>query len=109
MMNRLFLLVVPLALNLCAEVRYERVPEGGIQPQIVQEASGRVHMIYFKGDPRGGDIFYVTKESARESFSPAERRCSTRSDGPSAAADREHERGDAPATPPSLTPLTSRR
>ena len=36
-----------------------RVPEGGIQPQAVVDAKGGVHLIYFKGDPANGDIFYV--------------------------------------------------
>ncbi|MCW8133936.1 MAG: exo-alpha-sialidase, partial [Planctomycetota bacterium] len=36
-----------------------RVPQGGIQPQVEADASGTVHMIYYKGDAKGGDIFYV--------------------------------------------------
>ncbi len=40
-------------------VKTMRVPNGGIQPQIVQDAQGVVHLIYFKGEPKGGDIFYV--------------------------------------------------
>ena len=35
-----------------------RVPSGGIQPQAV-ERDGIVHMIYFVGDPKKGDLFYV--------------------------------------------------
>src|SRR5947209_17014686 len=36
-----------------------RVPEGGIQPQAVADRSGTVHLIYFRGDPRHGDLFYA--------------------------------------------------
>src|SRR5438309_5759137 len=35
-----------------------RVPNRGIQPQVAVD-SGRVHMIYFRGEPANGDIFYV--------------------------------------------------
>ena len=39
-----------------------RVPNRGIQPQVVVDAKGVVHLLYFKGDPAGGDIFYVRSE-----------------------------------------------
>jgi len=38
-----------------------RTPDGGIQPQAVVDAGGILHLIYYKGDPEHGDIFYVTK------------------------------------------------
>lgn len=46
-----------------------RTPNGGIQPQTMVDAKGVVHLIYFKGDPQGGDIFYVRQEPGKESFS----------------------------------------
>jgi hypothetical protein len=36
-----------------------RPPDGGIQPQAVSDARGVLHLIYFKGDPAAGDLFYV--------------------------------------------------
>lgn len=39
-----------------------RVPSHGIQPQTAVDAKGVVHLIYFKGDPAAGDIFYVRSE-----------------------------------------------
>jgi RNA polymerase sigma factor (sigma-70 family) len=39
-----------------------RVPDHGIQPQVAVDARGAVHLIYFKGDPGGGDIFYTRSE-----------------------------------------------
>ena len=60
------LLVVVLTSN-AVEVR--RVPDGGIQPQAVVDAAGQVHLIYFKGDPARGDVFYVRFNSADGSFS----------------------------------------
>lgn len=35
-----------------------RTPEGGIQPQAAL-VKDTIHLIYFKGDPRAGDVFYV--------------------------------------------------
>ena len=53
-----------------ARVTLVRTPDGGIQPQAVVDAKGMVHMIYFKGKPLGGDIFYVRGGPATASFSP---------------------------------------
>src|SRR5262245_57335977 len=39
-----------------------RVPEKGIQPQVVVDAKGVVHLLYFKGEPSGGDVYYVRSE-----------------------------------------------
>jgi hypothetical protein len=36
-----------------------RVPDHGIQPQVAVDAKGVVHLLYFKGEPLGGDIFYT--------------------------------------------------
>jgi hypothetical protein len=36
-----------------------RTPDDGIQPQAAVDSKGRVHLIYFKGHPMSGDIFYV--------------------------------------------------
>jgi len=34
-----------------------RVPDGGIQPQAVEHEG--IHLIYFKGEAKGGDVYYV--------------------------------------------------
>lgn len=36
-----------------------RVPNGGIQPQVLQDAKGTVHLVYYKGDPMHGDLYYT--------------------------------------------------
>ncbi len=41
------------------KVNLMRVPNGGIQPQVAVDAAGAVHMIYYKGDPGHGDLYYV--------------------------------------------------
>ena len=46
-----------------------KTPHGGIQPQAVMDASGTLHLIYFKGEPRAGDLFYVRRASGQEQFS----------------------------------------
>jgi len=45
-----------------------RVPEGGIQPQIV-EKDGVVHLLYFTGDAGGGDLKYVRSRDYGRTFS----------------------------------------
>ena len=45
------------------------VPDGGIQPQVAV-AGNSVHLIYFAGDPRHGDIYYVRSEDSGRTFSP---------------------------------------
>ncbi len=50
-------------------VSVRRVPYGGIQPQIAVEPNGSIHMIYFSGDPKSGDLFYVRSTAAGEAFS----------------------------------------
>ena len=42
-----------------AEVTLLRTPNGGIQPQAAVDEAGRIHLVYFNGAPRGGDLFYV--------------------------------------------------
>ncbi len=44
-----------------SQVTLQRTPDGGIQPQAVTDAAGGVHLIYFKGDPVAGDIYYVRR------------------------------------------------
>ena len=45
-----------------------RVPNGGIQPQVETDSRGRVHMIYFTGDPLRGDVYYVRSDDGGSTF-----------------------------------------
>jgi hypothetical protein len=36
-----------------------RVPNHGIQPQVAVDAKGVVHLVYFKGEPSAGDVFWT--------------------------------------------------
>lgn len=39
-----------------------RVPSHGIQPQAAVDTKGVVHLVYFKGEPGSGDVFYARSE-----------------------------------------------
>src|SRR5262245_36700599 len=45
-----------------------RTPEQGIQPQAAVDSKGRLHLIYFKGDPAAGDVFYVRRDQGSDNF-----------------------------------------
>ncbi len=47
-----------------------RVPDGGIQPQVTVDKAGTVHLVYFKGDPAHGDVFYA-RVSSDGRFAPS--------------------------------------
>ena len=70
-MTRIFSLALAcLFLNLTAtEVTLHRVPDAGIQPQSAVDSQGVLHLIYYKGDPANGDIFYVQSKNAGATFS----------------------------------------
>jgi len=44
-------------------------PDGGIQPQAAIDERGTIHLIYFKGEPAGGDLMYARRASAEDHFS----------------------------------------
>ena len=46
-----------------------RVPESGIQPQVELGTDGTLHLLYYKGDPKGGDLFYVKRTAGEAGFS----------------------------------------
>ena len=52
-----------------AKVALIRTPDEGIQPQTAMDVKGTVHLIYFKGNQGGGDIFYTRREPGHEGFS----------------------------------------
>lgn len=64
---KLFILVIASAALFAASskspepavVSLVRVPKGGIQPQAVADSAGVVHLLYFAGNPKHGDLFYA--------------------------------------------------
>ena len=47
-----------------------RLPNGAVQPEIVVDPSGRIHMTYLAGDPAAADVFYVSSDDGGKTFSP---------------------------------------
>ena len=46
-----------------------RTPSGGIQPQAAVDAGGTVHLVFYRGEPSHGDIYYTRRAPKSESFS----------------------------------------
>jgi hypothetical protein len=70
MLLLLLLLLLPVFAG-GTEVMLERVPEGGVQPQVVATGDGMLHLVYLTGDPRGGDVRHVMKKAGAKSWSVA--------------------------------------
>ncbi|MFO0842327.1 MAG: sialidase family protein [Gemmataceae bacterium] len=47
-----------------------RTPNHGIQPQVAIDAKGVVHLLYFKGEPAGGDVYYARSEDGSRFTDP---------------------------------------
>jgi hypothetical protein len=52
-----------------AEVHVVKTPNKGIQPQAAVDAKGVVHLLYFTGDPKHGNLEYVRREAGKKEFS----------------------------------------
>jgi hypothetical protein len=50
-------------------VVFVRVPAHGIQPETVVDDRGVLHLLYFAGEPRAGDLFYVRSKDEGQTFS----------------------------------------
>ncbi|HXG08707.1 MAG TPA: sialidase family protein [Gemmataceae bacterium] len=46
-----------------------RVPDNGIQPQVAGDDKGTIHLVYFRGEARNGDLFYVRSSDGGSTFS----------------------------------------
>ena len=47
------------------------MPDGGIQPQVAAGPNGTIHLVYFKGDPAAGDLYYSRSSNGGTSFPAA--------------------------------------
>lgn len=52
-----------------SKVSVESTQSGGIQPQAAVDTKGTIHLVYFKGEPGAGDLFYVHREAGGDRFS----------------------------------------
>lgn len=50
------------------EISLLRLPGEGIQPMVQVDSSQTVHLLYFSGDPSGGDLFYSRRKLADDVF-----------------------------------------
>ena len=48
-----------------------RVPNGGIQPETVVDSHGTLHLLYFSGEARAGNLFYVRSSDNGSTLSKA--------------------------------------
>src|SRR5687767_6989100 len=62
-------LLLPIARAGDGKVTLIRTPDAGIQPQAAMDDKGVLHLIYFKGEPGAGNVFYVRREPGKGSFS----------------------------------------
>jgi hypothetical protein len=53
-----------------SRVRLNRVPNGGIQPQVEVDDTGSVHLVYYSGDAHHGDLYYARSRDGGANFSP---------------------------------------
>lgn len=65
----IFLVFGSCTLVYSAPVQIVRLPDGAIQPRVEVDQKGTIHMIYFKGEPMGGDLFYVRQTPMDSTFS----------------------------------------
>src|SRR4051794_10144497 len=59
----------PSAMNSNVAVALVRVPQGGIQPEATVDAHGTLHLLYFAGEARGGNLFYARSTDYGRTFS----------------------------------------
>ena len=57
------------AANSPKRVDFHRTPEGGIQPQVATDERGKLHVVYFTGDPRQGNLVYAVSSDGGTTFS----------------------------------------
>jgi hypothetical protein len=50
-------------------IKAVRVPNGGIQPQAVADLTGRIHLLYYSGDPGYGDLYYTISDDEGQTWS----------------------------------------
>jgi hypothetical protein len=51
------------------DISLVRVPNGGIQPQAMVGPGGILHLLYYAGDPKNGDLFYVNSRDYGSTWS----------------------------------------
>ncbi len=74
----MFFVVIILTLTHCTGVDDQSkvdvlgVPNNGLQPKVKVDQTGQVHLLYYKGSPQSGDLFYIRKLKNGEFSDPLE-------------------------------------
>lgn len=45
-----------------------KTPDGGLQPEVITDAGGNLHLLFFRGDPKAGDLFYAIRQDGAADF-----------------------------------------
>ncbi|MBI3823264.1 MAG: hypothetical protein HY289_11380 [Planctomycetes bacterium] len=61
--------VITLAMSARADVVVVKTPDRGIQPQAVIDAKGNLHLLYFSGEPKAGNLIYLRRDAGKATFS----------------------------------------
>jgi hypothetical protein len=61
------LMCLPTWVVAAPKVEISKLPAGALQPQVAVDSVGGVHVIYFKGQPSGGDLYYIRRKSGEDS------------------------------------------
>jgi hypothetical protein len=75
--SKIFLLGVTISFLSSASIPAEpsntvhilRTPDGGVQPQVVVDGHGTVHLVYLKGQSGGWDVYYTRRARGESTFS----------------------------------------
>jgi hypothetical protein len=53
-----------------ADIRLERVPDNGLQPQVRAGADGTLHLVYLTGNPKSADVRYRRRAPGAKEWGP---------------------------------------
>jgi hypothetical protein len=68
-MKKILLLCFVAMVVHAADVTVVRLPAGGLQPQVMVDAQGTVHVVYLTGEPAASDVMYVTRAAGSTQWS----------------------------------------
>jgi hypothetical protein len=51
------------------QVSVQKTPGDGIQPQAVLDEKGNLHLLYYQGEAKGGNLVYVRRDAGKHAFS----------------------------------------
>lgn len=55
--------------GVASEVTVLRLPAGGVQPQVVSDTQGGLHVVYLGGEPMASEVFYATRAAGAGEWS----------------------------------------